>query len=174
MKSFRFTTEPIIIEGVDEVDVIEKWLEMQKIIGLTHIQEYQGPNPITDKKNIRFPLLNTQYAEKRHIITLCGSTRFYKLFDEINYRLTLKGFMVLSIGCHSKSDYCLGLNEIQSAKMELDILHKDKIRMSESIFVIDKDSYIGESTRSEIDFATKLKRKIYYYSKGDLEKFLNA
>lgn len=38
-------------------------------------------------------------------------------------------------------------------KVELDKLHKDKIYMSTSIYVINVDGYIGESTKSEIEFA---------------------
>lgn len=38
-------------------------------------------------------------------------------------------------------------------KVELDKLHKDKIYMSTSIYVINVDGYIGESTIGEIEFA---------------------
>ena len=98
------------------------------------------------------------------IITLCGSTRFFKLFDEMNYRLTMRDYIVLSIGCHTNHDSCLGVVEIEGAKQMLDRLHKEKISMSDAILVLDKDGYIGESTRSEINYAIDKKKRVFYYS----------
>lgn len=107
------------------------------------------------------------------IITLCGSTRFYKLFDEMNYKLTLKNYIVISIGCHTNHDSCLGVAEIEGAKVMLDKLHKEKISLSDAILVIDKGGYIGDSTRSELMYAIDNKKKIFYYSKPeDLEQLL--
>ena len=37
---------------------------------------------------------------KRTIITLCGSTRFMEAFEKANLRETLKGKIVLTIGCN--------------------------------------------------------------------------
>ena len=51
----------------------------------------------------------------------------------------------------------------------LDDMHKQKIRMSNEIFVIDivnGKKYIGKSTRSEIDYAEKKEISIKYYSKS--------
>lgn len=97
------------------------------------------------------------------IITLCGSTRFYKLFDEMNYLFTINDFIVLSIGCHSNSDYCLGLNQIEKAKDMLDRLHKEKIAMSHAVLVLNAENYIGKSTQSEIDYAMMIGKPVYYY-----------
>ena len=41
---------------------------------------------------------------KRNIVTLCGSTKFKKEFDELNTKLTLEGNIVISLGIFSKSD----------------------------------------------------------------------
>lgn len=85
------------------------------------------------------------------IVCLCGSTRFYKTFDEQNFRLTLAGKIVLSIGCNTKSDEGLSLTE--EDKTRLDELHKRKIDLCDSVFVLNVDGYIGSSTRSEIEYA---------------------
>lgn len=108
------------------------------------------------------------------IITLCGSTRFFKLFDEMNYKLTMNNYIVLSIGCHTNHDSCLGVTEIEGAKQMLDKLHKEKISMSDAILVLDSGKYIGESTRSEIEYAHDKKKKVFYYSKpNDMGELMN-
>ncbi|MHB1692605.1 MAG: hypothetical protein ACYCUW_01805 [bacterium] len=97
------------------------------------------------------------------IITLCGSTRFFDTFREVNAMLTAQGYIVLSISViidKNKQD-----DETLSLKKILDELHKEKIVMSDAIFVIDVDGYIGESTNKEIEFAKKHNKQIRYYSK---------
>ena len=91
------------------------------------------------------------------IITLCGSTRFKDEFEKINKKLTLEGNIVLAPGVFGHSSAVEPSPEI---KTRLDDLHKEKITMSDAIYVINKDGYIGESTRSEIAFAEKLGKKI--------------
>ena len=44
----------------------------------------------------------------------------------------------------------------------LDEVHKAKIADADIVFIINKDGYIGESTRSEIDWAEELNKKIEY------------
>ena len=44
----------------------------------------------------------------------------------------------------------------------LDDIHKRKIDMADEIFVINKDGYIGQSTKSEIEYAKKTGKKINY------------
>ena len=105
------------------------------------------------------------------IITLCGSTRFYRLFDYASYWLTLNDWIVLSIGCHSHADIDYEVKtDIEKRKPALDVLHKEKIQISRAIFVIDKNNYIGDSTRSEIAYARELSLPIYQYSKNELSK----
>lgn len=94
------------------------------------------------------------------IICLCGSARFFKTFDEQNFRLTLEGKIVLSIGFNAKFDE--GLNLTQSDKERLDELHKRKIDLCDKVLVLNVGGYIGESTRSEIAYAEKIGRPVYY------------
>ena len=93
------------------------------------------------------------------IITLCGSTRFKDEYLAVQRDLTLQGHIVLSVGLFAHAD-----NEELSAeeKIRLDNLHKEKINMSDAIFVINKDGYIGESTYSEIDWANRMKKQIFF------------
>ena len=42
--------------------------------------------------------------------------------------------------------------------------HFKKIELSDAILVINKDNYIGESTRLEIEYAKSLNKEIIYYT----------
>lgn len=94
------------------------------------------------------------------VITLCGSTRFKDAFLETQKRLTLEGNIVISVGLFGHS----GDDEVwkEGTKEMLDNMHKRKIDMSDGIFVINVDGYIGESTRSEIDYAIKNGKTVEY------------
>ena len=99
------------------------------------------------------------------VITLCGSTRFKELFDEWNMKLTLQGNAVFSCGCwfQKKGDIGKDLPEVDlTTKEMLDKIHKKKISISDAIFVLNKDGYIGKSTRSEIEYAKSLGKEIIY------------
>ena len=93
------------------------------------------------------------------IITLCGSTKFKKEFEEINKKLTLEGNIVLSLGVFSHTDGEQLSDE--QIKMLKDI-HKQKIAMSDEIFVINKNSYIGNGLKEEIEYAKQLNKGISY------------
>ena len=47
----------------------------------------------------------------------------------------------------------------------LDDMHKRKIDMADEIFVINVGGYIGDSTRSEIEYAVKNGKKVNYLEK---------
>ena len=94
------------------------------------------------------------------VITLCGSTRFKDEFLKVQKDLTLKGNIVISVGLFGHS----GDDEVWSdgTKEMLDDMHKRKIDMADEIFVINKDGYIGTSTKSEIEYAIKTNKKVNY------------
>lgn len=98
---------------------------------------------------------------KYKVVTLCGSTKFKDEFMRMQKELTLKGCIVLSVGCFSHSGDVM-TNE---QKIMLDEMHKRKIDMADEIFVINKNGYIGASTRSEIEYAKKSKKPIHYLEK---------
>ena len=94
------------------------------------------------------------------IITLCGSTRFKEQFLEAQKRLTLEGYIVISVGLFGHS----GDDEVwkPGTKEMLDDMHLRKIDLADEIFVINVGGYIGESTRSEIAYAEKTGKKVTY------------
>jgi len=95
------------------------------------------------------------------IVTLCGSTKFKQQFLEVQKRLSLEGKIVISVSMFGHAD-----NEpiTPEQKVALDQLHFRKIDLSDTIYVIDVESYIGESTRNEITYAGKSGKNIRYYS----------
>ena len=100
---------------------------------------------------------------KYPVITLCGSTRFKEQFLEAQKRLTLAGIIVISVGLFGHS----GDDEVWSegTKEMLDDMHKRKIDLADEIFVINVGGYIGQSTRSEIDYAKRNGKTVKYLEK---------
>lgn len=98
--------------------------------------------------------------KKFNIITLCGSTRFKDEFIEAQKHLTLQGNVVISVGLFGHSGDTEAYDE--EVKQMLDEIYKQKIDMADEIFVINKDGYIGESTKAEINYAKQHNKKINY------------
>jgi len=97
---------------------------------------------------------------KYPVITLCGSTRFKDAFMEAQKRLTLEGNIVISVGVYGHSGDDEGWKE--GTKQMLDNMHKRKIDMADAIYVINVGGYIGDSTRSEIEYAKKHGKSVMY------------
>lgn len=111
------------------------------------------------------------------IVCLCGSTRFGEAFREANLRETLKGRIVLTIGCDTRSDLDLfgdagitalsddaGENARRAAgiKAELDELHLRKIDLADEILVLNVGGYIGKSTSREVAYAVETGKPVRY------------
>jgi len=96
------------------------------------------------------------------IVCLCGSTRFMQAFFDKGWELTLKGKIVLSIGVckHAESHGGEALGE--DVANALDELHKRKIDIADSVFVLNVGGYIGNSTKSEIEYAKLIDKPIEY------------
>ncbi len=94
-------------------------------------------------------------------ITLCGSTKFKKEYEELNKILTLQECVVYSVAAYGHADVH---NFTVDQKEILDRVHKMKIDNSDAIFVLNVDDYIGTSTASEIEYARDNNKKVYYLS----------
>ena len=104
---------------------------------------------------------------KYKVITLCGSTRFKDAFMEVQKQLTLAGNIVISVGLFGHAgdkEVWEGMSEdsMTQTKLMLDDMHKRKIDMADEIFVINVGGYIGDSTRSEIEYARSTNKPIRY------------
>ena len=95
------------------------------------------------------------------VVTICGSYKLKKEMIDIAEKLTLEGNCVLmpnELSRNSKDDYTL-----EEALM-IDKMHKEKIKLSDAILVVNVNGYIGSSTKSEIEYAKNLNKEIMYYT----------
>lgn len=95
------------------------------------------------------------------VITVCGSLKFKKEMIEIAEKMTLLGNCVITPNELPKS------NKEAYTKEEIimiDKMHKEKIKLSDAILVVNVNNYIGNSTKSEIEFAKSLNKEIIYYT----------
>ena len=97
------------------------------------------------------------------IVTLCGSTRFKEQFFEVQKKLTLEGYIVISVGLFGHS----GDDEVwtEGTKEMLDKMHLSKIDLADEIFVINVNGYVGESTKREIEYAKSTGKVVNYLEK---------
>ena len=104
---------------------------------------------------------------KYKVVTLCGSTKFKDQFMQAQKDLTLKGYIVISVGVFGHSgdeEVWENMDEgtLTKTKEMLDDMHKRKIDMADEIFVINVGGYIGQSTKSEIEYAQKTGKIVNY------------
>jgi hypothetical protein len=93
------------------------------------------------------------------VVCLCGSTKFKKDFETAAREQTLKGRIVLTLAVFAQADGD-PLSDEQITMLRH--LHRHKIKMSDEIFIINRDGYIGESTRNDIEFAKANDMRIEY------------
>ena len=94
------------------------------------------------------------------IVTLCGSLKFQNEMMAIAEKMALDGNCILTpVYPVSK--------ELKRTDMQIENLkeaHFKRIELSDAIFVVNVNNYIGESTRLEIEYAKKLNKEILYYT----------
>ena len=96
------------------------------------------------------------------VITVCGSLKFYKEMMEITEKMELQGnCMLVPIYNPSKANKD---DFTEEEALMLDEMHKEKIKLSDAILVVNVNGYIGSSTKSEIEFAKSLNKEIIYYT----------
>ena len=116
-------------------------------------------------ENVFHPHELELYPGRPRVVCLCGSTRFYTAFQEANYRETMAGNIVLTVGFYPHAaDRAHGeeLGVTPEQKVALDELHKRKIDMCDEVFVVNVGGYVGESTRSEIAYAKRIGKPVRY------------
>lgn len=98
-------------------------------------------------------------TSKFEVVTLCGSTRFKDDFISAQEKLTLAGKVVLTLGFFEHAE---GRTLTPEEETLLSAIHRQRIDMSDSIFVVNRDGYIGKSTASEIAYARAAGKRVDY------------
>lgn len=105
--------------------------------------------------------LNLERYVKVKIITVCGSYKFKKEMIEITEKMTLQGNCMLTpieLSKPNKEAYTEKEAEI------FDKMHKEKIKLADAILVVNVNDYIGNSTKTEIEYAKLLGKEVLYYT----------
>lgn len=94
------------------------------------------------------------------VITICGSMRFKNEMMAIAEKLGLKGNCILTP--IFPTDEKAERTEEQLEKLKEG--HFKKIELSDAIYVVNVNNYIGYSTNLEIEYAKKLGKEIMYFT----------
>jgi len=114
-----------------------------------------------------FKCCDIMYMKERRgiqmkIITVCGSMRFIKEMMEITEKVELQGnCMLIPIYNPNRPDKDSFTEE---EALVIDNMHKERIKLADAILVVNVDGYIGNSTKSEIEFAKQLNKEVIYYT----------
>lgn len=93
--------------------------------------------------------------------TICGSMRFEKEMKDIAYQLeTQKGFNIFQC-TYTPEDHIPSKKELN----EIEKSHYKKIDLSDGIYIVNIDYYIGESVKKEIEYAKEHNKEILYHLK---------
>ena len=143
-------------EDIEEVRKIkaEKKGKFENKIYLNYVEQ-----DYIDKKEEEESKKEWRKLKKYNIITLCGSINFRDEFLKVQEKLVLEGNIVFTPNFFDnikKEEISLETKEM------LDKMHKQKIDMSDEIYVINQGGYIGESTKLEIEYAKSKGKKVTY------------
>lgn len=106
-----------------------------------------------------------EVTERPTVVCLCGSTRFYEKFQQVNFEETMKGNIVLSVGFYPHSSTQAHGQEVgitPEQKEALDLLHLRKIDLADEILVLNSGGYIGESTSRELTYAKAMGKRVRF------------
>ena len=92
-------------------------------------------------------------------VTLCGSMRFSRQMQDIAFHLeTQHGFNVL------QCVYGDGTQLSQEMRAQLSRAHYRKIDLSDGIYVVDLNGYIGQSVQQEIEYARAQGKEVLFHT----------
>lgn len=95
---------------------------------------------------------------KPKIVCICGSNRFKDDIVRLNDSLTKAGEIVVATGA-----YATHLERTDpELKARLDDLHLRKIDLADYVMVVNRDGYIGQSTKREIEYAASIGKVVCF------------
>lgn len=102
------------------------------------------------------------------IVCYCGSIRVaLEAFKKAEYEAVLKGEIAL-LPCCMFVDIEREYGAESDYKRKADDLHKRKIDICDEVFVLNVGGYIGESTRSEIEYGLSISKPIRFLERYEM------
>lgn len=143
-------------------DVSKKWVLLDDYRIPTAEVTYWRPIDYDLPKDQNYTPSHIHESPKRKVVCYCGSLRVaLDAFKKAEYESVLSGEIAL-LPCCMFVDIQREYGAESDYKQKADDLHKRKIDMCDEVFVLNVNGYIGESTRSEIDYATSIGKPIKY------------
>lgn len=93
-------------------------------------------------------------------VTICGSMKFEKEMKEIAFDLETKHNMCVLQCVYNEEKSELSENEIAA----LNSAHFKKIELSDAIYVVNLNGYIGEQVKKEIGFAQTHGKEVIFHT----------
>ena len=95
------------------------------------------------------------------VVTICGSMRYADEMKKIAWDLEVKkGLSVIQCVYNVDGQRYEGIDA-----SILDKIHRKKIDISDAIYVVNIDGYIGNSTKNEIEYAKNNGKEVIYHEK---------
>ena len=92
-------------------------------------------------------------------LTICGSMRFEKEMCSIAYDLETKyGYAVFQC-VYAPKDSIISPKELENLRHA----HYRKIDLSDGIYVVNLNGYIGESVKAEIEYAKEHSKEVIFH-----------
>lgn len=133
-----------------------------------------GSYPAALVAKIRMALSHARAAQSaaQKVVTVCGSSRFVDVMAVCAW-LIERDENAIAMSLHLLPRWYPNcpddhLAEAEGVASAMDALHLRKIEMSDEIFVVDVNGYVGSSTSNEIAHATKLGKPVRRFSADDI------
>lgn len=94
------------------------------------------------------------------IVALCGSMKFENEMKRIAFVLETKYNMCVLQCVYNEDKLKLGADEI----LALNSAHFRKIEISDAVYVVDINGYIGEQVKKEIALAESLGKEVIFHT----------
>ena len=111
---------------------------------------------------------------KPKVVVLCGSSKFCDVMAVCGWIIE-RDEKAITMGLHLLPEWYFQkkwvsdhLAEHEGVAESMDDLHLRKIDLSDEIFVVNVDDYIGESTTNEIKYAKEKGKKVRWFTHDEV------
>lgn len=145
----------------------DEWLPARKANAPELHEDPPAPTTSPDLES-GLSMLTHAKADLRtpRVVCLCGSLRrALEAFRAANLAETLAGNIVLSVpavGSDEEEFGHLSPEKLAAEKARMDALHLRKIELADEVLILNVGGYIGESTRRELEYAIKLRKRVRF------------